>query len=134
MPTIAIQDIVEGQQRAVFTPLSQEQTTAESTTREQKGQATTLKSDPSLSAFPHVYARCRAEIFPSQSSIRTNYSNPDNAELQARLKDMSEAVVNLGHIAESFACSTGLCLVPVRSKRKTIPDIPTLTERFSLQS
>ena len=67
-----------------------------------------------------------------KSSICTNSSNPDNTELQARLKDILAAVANLGRIAESFAWSTGLRLVPVRSKRKTIPGV--LAERFSLQN
>ena len=50
-----------------------------------------------------------------ESSIRANCSNPDNADLQARLKDMLEVVANLGRIAEDFGCSTGLRLVPVRN-------------------
>ena len=53
-----------------------------------------------------------------ESSIRANCSNPDNAKLQAQLKDMLEVVSNRGRIAEGFACSTGLRLVPVRSNAK----------------
>ena len=50
-----------------------------------------------------------------KSSIRANCSNPDNVDLQARLKDMLEVVANLGRIAEGFGCSTRLRLVPVRN-------------------
>ena len=50
-----------------------------------------------------------------ESSIRATCTNPDNAELQTRLKDMVEVIANLGRIAEGFACATGLRLVPMRS-------------------
>ena len=53
-----------------------------------------------------------------ESSIRANCSNPDNAKLQAQLKDMLEVVANRGRIAEGFACSTGLRLIPVHSNAK----------------
>ena len=49
-----------------------------------------------------------------ESSIHANCSNPDNVELQARLKYML-VVANLGRIAEGFVCSTGL-RTPSRSR------------------
>ena len=122
MSTIALQDIVEGQQRAtngLVSLLSQERITTESTTRDHKQQLLNLTSlsQHFLMSMPDVEQKYSA----LENSIRTNCSNPDNADLQARLKDMLEVVANLGRIAEGFACSTGLRLVPVRN------DNPDLT-------
>jgi hypothetical protein len=119
MSTVALQDLVEGQQRAtngLVSLLSHERTTAESNTREHKQQLANLTSlsQNFLTFMPDVEQKFSA----LESSIRTNCSNPENAELQARVKDMIEVVANLGRIAEGFACSTGLRLVPVREKKK----------------
>ncbi|KAH9060359.1 hypothetical protein EDB83DRAFT_2387161 [Lactarius deliciosus] len=100
-------DIVEGQQRTtngLVSLLSQERTTTESNTREQKQQLTTLTSlsQHFLTFMPDVEQKFSA----LESSIRANCTNPDNVELQNRV------VASLGRIAEGFACSTGLRLVP----------------------
>ncbi|KAF8257945.1 hypothetical protein EI94DRAFT_1791385 [Lactarius quietus] len=113
MSTIALQDIVQGQQQAtngLVTLLSNERTTAETNTREHKQQLANLTSLSSnfLSFMPDV----EQKFLALESSIRSNCSNPENADLQARVKDMVEVVANLGRIAEGFACSTGLRLVP----------------------
>ncbi|KAH9170144.1 hypothetical protein EDB89DRAFT_1979868 [Lactarius sanguifluus] len=113
LSTIALQDIVEGQQRTtngLVSLLSQERTTTESNTREQKQQLTTLTSlsQHFLTFMPDVEHKFSA----LESSIRANCTNPDNVELQNRVKDMVEVVASLGRIAEGFACSTGLRLVP----------------------
>jgi flagellar biosynthesis/type III secretory pathway chaperone len=126
MSTIALQDIVEGQQRAtngLVTLLSQERTTVESTAREHNQQLSNLTSlsQNFLTFMPDVEQKFSA----LESSIRANCSNPDNAELQARVKDMLEVVANLGRIAEGFACSTGLRLVPVRSNDRNSPTCPS---------
>jgi hypothetical protein len=63
MSTIALQDIVEGQQRTTIclvTLLSRDQRHYPRT------QATDLKSDLSFSELPHFYAGCRTEIFRSR--------------------------------------------------------------------
>ena len=102
----------------LVTLLSEERTTAESTTREHKQQLSNLTLSQNFLIFmPDVEQKFSA----LESSIRTNCSNPDNAELQARLKDMLEVVANLGRMAEGFACSTGLRLVPVRSDDRNFP-------------
>lgn len=113
LSTIALQDIVEGQQRTtngLVSLLSQERTTTESNTREQKQQLTSLTSlsQHFLTFMPDVEQKFSA----LESSIRANCTNPDNVELQNRVKDMVEVVASLGRIAEGFACSTGLRLVP----------------------
>ncbi|KAH8997679.1 hypothetical protein EDB86DRAFT_2914303 [Lactarius hatsudake] len=113
LSTIALQDIVEGQQRTtngLVSLLSQERTTTESNTREQKQQLTSITSlsQHFLTFMPDVEQKFSA----LESSIRANCTNPDNVELQNRVKDMVEVVASLGRIAEGFACSTGLRLVP----------------------
>ncbi|KAI9442759.1 hypothetical protein H4582DRAFT_1930758 [Lactarius indigo] len=114
MSTIALQDIVEGQQRAtngLVSLLSQERTTTESNTREQKQQLANLASlsQHFLTFMPDVEQKFSA----LEASIRANCTNNnDNVELQNRVKDMVEVVASLGRIAEGFACSTGLRLVP----------------------
>jgi hypothetical protein len=128
MSTIALQDIVEGQQRAtsgLVTLLSQERTTAESTTREHKQQLSNMTSlsQHFLLFMPDVEQKLSALESEIRTNACTNCLNPESTELQARLKDMLEVVANLGRIAEGFACSTGLRLVPVRSNA-TIPDVP----------
>lgn len=115
LSTIALQDIVEGQQRAtngLVSLLSQERTTTESNTREHKQQLSNLTSltQHFLTFMPDV----EQKFLALENSIRTNCTNPENAELQGRVKDMVEVVANLGRIAEGLACSTGLRLVPVR--------------------
>jgi hypothetical protein len=67
------------------------------------------------------------KISALESSIRTNYTNPDKPN--CCLKDMLEVVANLGRIAEGFACSTWLRLVPVRSN-ETIPDTRLIIVSF----
>jgi len=116
LSTIALQDIVEGQQRAtngLVSLLSQERTTTETNTREHKQQLGNLSSlsQHFLTFMPDV----EQKFLALESSIRANCTNPDNAELQNRVKDMVEVVASLGRIAEGFACSTGLHLMPVRS-------------------
>ena len=130
MSTMALQDIVEGQQRTtngLVSLLSHERTTSESNTREQKQQLANLTSlsQNFLTFMPDI----EQKFSSLESSIRANCTNPDNAELQARLKDMVEVVANIGRIAEGFACSTGLRLVPVRNLA-TNPR-PSHTDRFS---
>lgn len=114
LSTIALQDIVDGQQRAtsgLVTLLSQERTSTETNAREHKQQLANLTSlsQNFLNFMPDVEQKFSA----LESSIRANCSNPENVELQNRVKDMIEVVANLGRIAEGFACSTGLRLVPV---------------------
>ncbi|KAH9062354.1 hypothetical protein EDB87DRAFT_1606636 [Lactarius vividus] len=113
LSTTALQDIVEGQQRTtngLVSLLSQERTTTESNAREQKQQlsAITSLSQHFLTFMPDVEQKFSA----LESSIRANCTSPDNIELQNRVKDMVEVVASLGRIAEGFACSTGLRLVP----------------------
>ncbi|KAI9453147.1 hypothetical protein BJY52DRAFT_861579 [Lactarius psammicola] len=113
LSTIALQDIVEGQQRAtngLVSLLSQERSTTESNTREHKQQLANLTSlsQHFLTFMPDVEQKFSA----LESTIRANCTNPDNVDLQNRVRDMVEVVAGLGRIAEGFACSTGLRLVP----------------------
>ena len=115
LPTMALQDIVEGQQRAMNglgSLLSQERTSNERTTRDNKQQLNNLVSlsQNLLGFIPDVEQKFLAlEIF-----IRGNCTIADEPELQDRVNDMVQVITNLRRIAESFACSTGLRLVPVR--------------------
>jgi len=111
---MAIQDIVEGQQRAtngLVSLLSHERSTTETNTREHKQQIAHMTSltQHFLTIMPDI----EQKFASLEGSIRNHCPNPDNAELQNRLKDMVEVVANIGRIAEGFACSTGLRLVPV---------------------
>jgi len=113
LSTTALQDIVEGQQRAttgLVTLLSQERTSNERGTRDNKQQLTNLLtlSQNFLGYLPDVEQKFSA----LENSIPINSTNADNAGLQDRLNDMEQAIVNLRRIAESFASSTGLRLVP----------------------
>jgi hypothetical protein len=114
LSTIALQDIVDGQQRAtngLVSLLSQERTTTESNTRDHKKQLDHLTrlSQNFLTFMPDV----EQKFLALENSINTNCTNPNDVELQSRVKDMVEVIANLGRIAEGFACSTGLRLVPV---------------------
>jgi len=112
---MALQDIVEGQQRAMNglgSLLSQERTSNERSTRDNKQQLTNLMtlSQNLLGFMPDVEQKFSA----LESFIRGNCTIADEPELQDRVNDMVQVIVNLRRIAESFACSTGLRLVPVR--------------------
>jgi hypothetical protein len=122
LSTTALQDIVEGQQRAttgLVTLLSQERTSSERSTRDNKQQLTNLVtlSQNFLGYLPDVEQKFSA----LENSIPINSTNADNAGLQDRLNDMEQAIVNLRRIAESFASSTGLRLVPVCSTASESP-------------
>jgi len=111
---MALQDIVEGQQRAtsgLVSLLSQERTSNERSTRDNKQQLNNLVtlSQNFLWTMPDVEQKFSA----LESSLRVNCKSTDNDELQDRVNDMADVVTNLRRIAESFACSTGLRLVPV---------------------
>ena len=113
--TMALQDIVEGQQRAMNglgSLLSQERTSNERSTRDNKQQLNNLVtiSQNLLGFMPDVEQKFSA----LESFIRGNCTIADEPELQDRVNDMAQVVANLRRIAESFACSTGLRLVPVR--------------------
>ena len=115
MSTMALQDIVEGQQRAMNglgSLLSQERTSNERSTRDNKQQFTNLVilSQSLLGFMPDVEQKFSA----LESFIRGNCTITDEPELQDRVNDMVQVIANLRRIAESFACSTGLRLVPVR--------------------
>ena len=112
---MALQDIVEGQQRAMSglgSLLSQERTFNERSTRDNKQQLTNLAtlSQNLLSFMPDVEQKFSA----LESFIRGNCTIADDPELHDRVNDMVLAIANLRRIAESFASSTGLRLVPVR--------------------
>jgi hypothetical protein len=114
LSTTALRDIVEGQQRAttgLVTLLSQERTSNETSTRDNKQQLSNLVtlSQNFLGFIPDVEQKFSA----LENSIRINCTNADNAGLQDRLNDMEQTVINLKRIAESFASSAGLRLVPV---------------------
>jgi flagellar biosynthesis/type III secretory pathway chaperone len=116
LSTVALQDIVEGQQRVtngLVTLLSQERTSNDRSTRDHKQQLASLTalSQHFLTFMPDVEQKFSA----LEGSIRNNCPVADNSDLQNRVKDMVEVVANLGRIAEGFACSTGLRLVPVCS-------------------
>jgi hypothetical protein len=114
--TIALQDIVEGQQRTtngLLSLMSQERTANDRSERDYKQQLASLTalSQHFLSFMPDV-----DETFSAlETSIRSHIPSADNNDLQNRVKDMVEVVANLGRLAEGFASSTGLRLVPVRS-------------------
>ena len=112
---MALQDIVEGQQRAMSglgSLLSQERTSNERSTRDNKQQLTNLVtlSQNLLGYMPDVEQKFSA----LESFIRGNWTIADEPELQDRVNDMVQVISNLRRIAESFASSTGLRLVPVR--------------------
>lgn len=112
---MALQDIVEGQQRAMNglgSLLSQERTSNERSTRDNKQQLTNLAalSQNLLGFLPDVEQKFSA----LESFICGNCTIADDPELQDRVNDMVQVIANLRRIAESFACSTGFRLVPVR--------------------
>jgi hypothetical protein len=114
LSTMALQDIVEGQQRAMNglgSLLSQERTSSERSTRDNKQQLTNLVtlSQILLGFIPDVEQKFSA----LESSIHGNCTIADDPELQDRVNDMVQIIANLRRIAESFACSTVLRLVPV---------------------
>ncbi|KAI9510122.1 hypothetical protein F5148DRAFT_1182571 [Russula earlei] len=113
LSTVALQDIVEGQQRAtngLASLLSQERTSNERDSRDHKQQVANLAalSQNFLGFMQDVEHKSSA----LENSIRSNYASADNAELQDLVKDMVEVVANLRRIADGFACATGLRLVP----------------------
>jgi hypothetical protein len=115
LSTLALQDIVEGQQRAMSglgSLLSQERTSNERSTRDNKQQLTNLVtlSQNLLGFMPDVEQKFSA----LESFIRGNCTIADDPELHDRVNDMVQVIANLRRIAESFASSTGLRLVPVR--------------------
>jgi hypothetical protein len=121
LSTTALQDIVEGQQRSInglLSLLSQERSASDRNTQDHKQQLANLTalSQHFLSFMPDVEQKLSA----LETSIRSHGPIPDNSDLQNRVKDMVELVVNLGRIAEGFACSTGLRLVPVCSTASTL--------------
>jgi len=112
---MALQDIVEGQQRAMNglgSLLSQERISNERSTRDNKQQLTNLMtlSQNLLSFIPDV----EQKFSSLESFIHSNCTIADDPELQDQVNDMVQVIANLRRIAESFACSTGLRLVPVR--------------------
>jgi hypothetical protein len=113
--TTALQEIVEGQQRAtngLVSLLSQERTSNERSTRDNKQQLNNMVtlSQNFLYSMPDVEQKFSA----LESSIRVNKCKiSDDDELEDRISDMAEVVANLRRIAESFASLTGLRLVPV---------------------
>ena len=116
LSTVALQDIVEGQQRVtngLVSLLSQERTSNDRSTRDHKQQLASLTA---ISQHFLTFMRDVEQKFSAlEGSIRNNCPVADNSDLQNRVKDMVEVVANLGRIAEGFACSTGLRLVPVCS-------------------
>ena len=113
---MALQDIVEGQQRTtngLVSLLSQERTTNERSACDHKQQLAhlTALSQNFLSFMPDV----EQKFSSLESLIRHNCSgtNLNNTEVHDRVNDMAEVVANLRRFAEGFACSTGLRLVPV---------------------
>lgn len=115
LSTMALQDIVEGQQRAMNglgSLLSQERTSNERSTRNNKQQLTDLAalSQNLLGFLPEV----EQKFSSLESFICGNCTVADDPELQDRVNDMAQVIANLRRIAESFACSTGFRLVPVR--------------------
>ncbi len=111
---MALQDIVEGQQRAMNglgSLLSQERTTNERSTRDNKQQLTNLVtlSQNFLGFLPDVEQKFSMLL----SFIHGHCTIADNAELQGRVDDMEQVIANLRLIAEGFASSTGLRLLPV---------------------
>lgn len=132
LSTSALQDIVEGQQRAttgLVSLLSQERTSNERSTRDNKQQISNLVtlSQNFLGFIPDVEQKFSA----LETSIRANCTNVDNADVQERLNDMEQAVTTLSRIAESFASSTGLRLVPVSSTASPLPRNEFDNARFS---
>jgi len=116
LSTMALQDIVEGQQRAtngLVSLLSQERISNERGARDHKQQLAHLTSlsQNFLSFIPDV----ELKFSLLENLILNNCPSIDNVELQDRVQDMAEVVANLRRFAEGFACSTGLRLVPVRN-------------------
>ena len=112
---MALQDIVEGQQRAMNglgSLLSQERTSNERSTRDNKQQLTNLValSQYLLGFIPDV----EQKFLSLESFIHSNCAIADDPELQDRVDDMVQVITNLRRIAESLASSSGLRLVPVR--------------------
>lgn len=112
--TIALQDIVQGQQRAtdgLVSLLSQERTSNERSTRDNKQQLSNLValSQTFLGFIPDVEHKFSA----LETSINANCKSANIVELQDRVDDMVQVITNLRRIAEGFACSAGLRLVPV---------------------
>jgi hypothetical protein len=129
LSTTALQDIVEGQQRTtngLVSLLSQERVSNEQGTRENKQQLSNLLtlSQNFLSFIPEVEQKFAA----LETSIQANCSSANNAELEDRMNDMDQVIINLKRIAEGFACSTGLRLVPVRNTASlgTTSDLTTV--------
>lgn len=132
LSTSALEDIVEGQQRAttgLVSLLSQERTSNERSTRDNKQQISNLVtlSQNFLGFIPDVEQKFSA----LETSIRANCINVDNPEVQERLNDMEQAIATLTRIAESFASSTGLRLVPVSSTASPFPRNEFDNTRFS---
>ena len=116
LSTMALQDIVEGQQRAtngLVSLLSQERSSNERGARDHKQQLAHLTSlsQNFLSFIPDV----ELKFSLLENLILNNCPSIDNVELQDRVQDMAEVVANLRRFAEGFACSTRLRLVPVRN-------------------
>ncbi|KAH9997663.1 hypothetical protein BJV77DRAFT_960158 [Russula vinacea] len=110
LSTNALQDIVEGQQRTtngLVSLLSQERVSNEQGTRDNKQQLSNLLtlSQNFLSFIPEVEQKFSA----LDSSIQ---ASANKAEVEDRLNDMDQVIANLKRIAEGFASSTGLRLVP----------------------
>ena len=106
---MALQDIVEGQQRAMNglgSLLSQERISNERSTRDNKQQLTNLVtlSQNLLSFIPDV----EQKFSSLEGFIHSNCAIAGDPELQDRVNDMVQVITNLRRIAESFACSTGL--------------------------
>jgi hypothetical protein len=99
--------------------LSQERTSNERSTRDNKQQISNLVtlSQNFLGFIPDAEQKFSA----LETSIRATCTNVDNAEVQERLNDMEQAIATLTRIAESFASSTGLRLVPVSSTASPFP-------------
>jgi hypothetical protein len=117
LSTSALQDIVDGQQRAtngLVSLLSQERISNERGARDHKQQLAhlTALSQNFLSFIPDV----EHKFSSLEALIRNNVPTTNNAELQDRVNDMEDVILNLRRFAEGFACSTGLRLVPVCSK------------------
>src|SRR5712672_190030 len=114
LSTVALQDVVEGQQRTtngLVSLLSQERTSSERDTRDHKQQLANLAAlaQNFLGFMPDV----ERKFLALENSICGNCPSANNVEVQDRLKDMTEVFSNLRRIANGLACSTDHRLVPV---------------------
>src|SRR6266581_1218458 len=103
LSTMALQDIVEGQQRAtngLVSILSQERISNERGARDHKQQLAhlTALSQNFLSFMPDV----ELKFSLLENLILNNCPSTDNVELQDRVQDMAEVVANLRRFAEGF--------------------------------